>query len=130
MPEIAPRARVRAATVLAVRGVSAHAPNRARLLDDVSLDAARGEMVAIVGPTGAGKTSLARAITGARALDAGDVQVDGRVAFVPQDDALHPALGLARALAYAAGLRMPDASRDDRRARVASVLEELGLSAH
>ena len=136
MPEIAAspllraRPHTRAAAVLEVRGVTAHAPNGTRLLDDVSLDAARGEMLAIVGPTGAGKTSLARAITGALALDDGAVRVDGRVAFVPQDDALHPGLALARALTYAAGLRLPHASVATRAARVASVLEELGLTAH
>jgi ABC-type multidrug transport system ATPase subunit len=100
------------------------------LLDDVSLDAARGEMLAIVGPTGAGKTSLARAITGALALAEGTVRVDGRVAFVPQDDALHPGLALKRALTYAAGLRLPHATADERAARVDGVLEELGLTAH
>jgi ABC-type multidrug transport system ATPase subunit len=136
MPEIATsalvrgRPRTRAAAVLTVRNVSAHAPNGRRLLDDVSLDVARGEMLAIVGPTGAGKTSLARAITGSLALDDGEVRVDGRVAFVPQEDALHAGLALKRALTYAAGLRLPDTDADERAARVHSVLEELGLTAH
>ena len=43
----APRGRThaRAAVVLELRGVTAHAPNGTRLLDDVSLDAARGRRV-------------------------------------------------------------------------------------
>jgi ABC-type multidrug transport system ATPase subunit len=114
---------------LEVRGVTAHAPNGTRLLDDVTFDVARGEMLAIVGPTGAGKTSLARAITGALQIQ-GSVRVDGHVAFVPQTDALHAGLTLQQALTYAAGLRLPNATSTTRAARVASVLEELGLAAH
>ena len=133
MPEIALRtsAGVRPGTsVLEVRGVSANASNGTRLLDDVSFDAARGEILAIVGPTGAGKTSLARALAGALPVSDGTVRVDGRVAFVPQTDALHGGLTLRHALEYAAGLRLPDATAAGRRIRVDSVLEELGLTAH
>ena len=116
--------------VLSLRDVSAHAPDGTRLLDEVSFAVQPGWMVAVVGPTGAGKTSLVRALTGALAIDSGSIRSNGLVAFVPQVDALHSHLTLRQALAYAAELRLPDATASGRVARVDAVLEELGLAGH
>jgi oligopeptide/dipeptide ABC transporter ATP-binding protein len=48
-----------------------------RVLDDVSLRAERGEIVGVIGETGSGKTTLARAIVGLVPTIAGQIQVDG-----------------------------------------------------
>ncbi|MBW8771394.1 MAG: ABC transporter ATP-binding protein, partial [Gemmatimonadetes bacterium] len=50
---------------------------RTRALDDVSLDAPRGRLTAVVGPNGSGKSTLVRALIGQVALEAGAVEVDG-----------------------------------------------------
>ncbi len=50
---------------------------REPVLQDVSLDVARGEVVAIVGPTGAGKTTLADLLLRFYDPDAGRIEVDG-----------------------------------------------------
>ena len=73
----------------------------ARVIDDVSLDIERGEVVGFIGPNGAGKTTLLKLLTGTLKPDAGHVQLDGvdvqrisrrsiatRVAVVPQDTGL------------------------------------------
>jgi ABC-type multidrug transport system ATPase subunit len=134
MPEFAPVHAVEARTnldpVVEMRHVSAHAPDGTTLLDDVSLTVARGQVLAVVGPTGAGKTSLARVLTGSLAAHTGTMQVDGRVAFVPQDDALHGGLSLVKALDHAAALRLSDLSRAERDVHVNAVLNELGLAPH
>jgi ABC-type multidrug transport system ATPase subunit len=127
--------------VLEVVGVTAHAPNGRTLLDDVTFSVQRGWLVAVVGPTGAGKTSLARALTGGLALDAGLLRLDGtdlavcggrdRIGFVPQDDVLHGSLGLGQTLRYAASLRVPSSvGEDERNRRVDAALAELGLQHH
>ncbi len=122
MPEIVETSR------LALRAVTAAAPDGTRLLDDVSFTAARGQLVSIVGPTGAGKTSLARVLTGAMPIASGVRRLEGNVAFVPQHDTLHMGLPLHRALEYCAALRLTDS--DERVARVTAVMAELGLERH
>ena len=67
------------------------------VLDDLELELRRGELVALVGRSGAGKTTVASLLLGLRHPDAGSVTVDGRdlagldaaawrrqVAWVPQ----------------------------------------------
>jgi peptide/nickel transport system ATP-binding protein len=54
------------------------APSRPlRALDGVSLDIRRGEILALVGESGCGKTTLARVLLGLLAPDAGSVVLDG-----------------------------------------------------
>nr|WP_238941416.1 metal ABC transporter ATP-binding protein [Jannaschia sp. Os4] len=67
-----------------------------RVLHDVSLSVAPGEIVTIVGPNGSGKSTLLRAIIGAVTPDAGTVRrADGlRIGYVPQKMPLDPSLPL------------------------------------
>ncbi|MEO8461222.1 MAG: ABC transporter ATP-binding protein [Dokdonella sp.] len=57
------------------------------IFDGVDLDIPRGKISAIMGPSGTGKTTLMRHITGQLMPDAGEVVVDGRnVARLSRDD--------------------------------------------
>ncbi len=49
------------------------------ILDGISLDIARGSIVAFMGPSGVGKTTILRLISGQLLPDAGTVEVDGQV---------------------------------------------------
>lgn len=49
----------------------------ARILDGVSLTVRVGEVTALVGPSGGGKSTLLRCLNGLEAFDAGEVQVGG-----------------------------------------------------
>jgi ABC-type multidrug transport system ATPase subunit len=114
-----------------------------RLLTDVSFTARPGTLTAIIGPSGAGKTTLVKLIGGATEPSTGQVTFDGhdvhaeyasmrsRIGMVPQDDVVHRQLTVERALNYAAELRLPpDTSAADRRNVVARVLDELDLTQH
>ena len=48
------------------------------IFDGVDVDIARGRITAIMGPSGTGKTTLLRHITGQLAPDAGEIRVDGK----------------------------------------------------
>lgn len=60
------------------RNVTVDYPGGVRALDDVSLDIDAGELVVVVGLSGAGKSSLVRAINGLVRPSSGTIEVDGR----------------------------------------------------
>ncbi|WP_433131580.1 ATP-binding cassette domain-containing protein [Micromonospora sp. CA-240977] len=105
-----------------------------QILDDISLTIAPGELVAIIGASGAGKTSLLELLAGVRRPTADAVTYDGAapagaIGFVPQDDIIHRELPLARTLRYAARLRLaPGTGPAEVSRRVAEVLAELRLT--
>lgn len=55
-------------------------------LDDVSLDIAAGQIVAVLGSNGAGKTTLLNALGGMILLDGGQVLLDGELYTPGRDD--------------------------------------------
>ncbi|MEU8331188.1 ATP-binding cassette domain-containing protein [Micromonospora sp. NPDC048839] len=105
-----------------------------QILADVSLAIAPGELVAIIGASGAGKTSLLELLAGVRRPTAGAVTYDGTapagaIGFVPQDDIIHRELPLAHTLRYAARLRLAAGTGPaEATHRVAEVLAELRLT--
>ena len=114
-----------------------------QLLDHISLTARPGTLTAIIGGSGAGKTTLSRLIAGYTSPSSGTVTFEGhnihteyasmrsRIGMVPQDDVVHRQLTVNQALGYAAELRLPpDTSKQDREQVVAQVLEELELTKH
>ena len=118
-------------------------------LDRADFDLLPGEILAIVGDNGAGKSSLIKALTGAAPADEGEVRLEGRVVrfgsprearaagieTVYQTLALSPALSIAdnlfmgrelrRAGVLGRWLRMLDRKAMERQAR--DKLAELGL---
>ena len=50
---------------------------RHTVIDDVTFSAQRGELVALIGVSGSGKTSLLRSIAGLDPIDSGSIEVDG-----------------------------------------------------
>ncbi len=128
---------------LEVHEVEFSVDNGKKLLNDISLIARPGTLTAIIGGSGAGKTTLARLIAGYIRPSSGSVSFEGhdihaeyaslrsRIGMVPQDDVVHHQLTVRKALGYAAELRLPpDTSKADRARRVTQVLEELGLTKH
>ncbi len=67
----------------------------ATVLDKVSLEVRRGEILGVAGLVGAGRTEMARAIFGADPFDAGTVFIDGEpVAIRSPEDAIRHGVGL------------------------------------
>jgi inositol transport system ATP-binding protein len=67
----------------------------ATVLDNVSLEVRRGEILGVAGLVGAGRTEMARAIFGADRFDAGRVFIDGKPAVIRSpEDAIRRGIGL------------------------------------
>ena len=57
------------------------------ILDDVSLQVQRGEILVIIGPSGSGKSTLLRLMIGLLKPDSGQIWVDGReISHLDEDD--------------------------------------------
>ncbi|KAI6046690.1 hypothetical protein EDC04DRAFT_2626574 [Pisolithus marmoratus] len=107
------------------------------ILDGVSGNIGPGMLMAILGPSGAGKTTLVELIAGKAksGLFTGTITFPPlpagkrpRVAFVPQTDVLPPFLTVREALIFAASLRLPESLSEERKvAIVDAVIEKLGL---
>ena len=75
-----------------------------KLIEDFNLSVKPGQRVAIVGPTGCGKTTLLSILAGIRKPDRGSIRIDGqealgrhrlleeKIAYVPQENPLIPEL--------------------------------------
>ena len=113
-----------------------------RLALDARFSVRNGEVVALVGPSGAGKTTVLRALAGLVSLAAGRIVVDGTVfedaktkEWVPperrnlgvvfQDALLFPHMSVLDNVG--AGLRFTGASRMIARARAREWLERIGI---
>jgi ABC transport system ATP-binding/permease protein len=113
------------------------------ILKDVSLSIAPREFIALVGGSGTGKSTLLNALSGFAPASHGSVLVNGDdyyrnfdayrtvLGYVPQDDILHRALPVDRALGYAAELRLPaDTAQREIGRRIAQVLEDVEMAPH
>lgn len=60
------------------KGVFRHTVDYVRAVDDVSLDVPQGQIVALVGESGCGKTTLGRAVLQLEPPTSGSIQIDGQ----------------------------------------------------
>jgi sulfate transport system ATP-binding protein len=103
---------------------------------DINLTVGEGELVALVGPSGGGKTTVLRVIAGLEYPEEGDVFIRGQrmnevpvqqrnIGFVFQNYALFKTMNVQKNIAF--GLRIKKWKRTAIQNRVAELLELLGL---
>jgi ABC-type multidrug transport system ATPase subunit/pSer/pThr/pTyr-binding forkhead associated (FHA) protein len=110
------------------------------LLDDLCLVVKPKELIGLLGPSGAGKTTLMNALNGFVKPTTGKVLYNGvdlyqnldamksTIGFVPQEDIMHRQLTVRQCLYYAAKLRLPDdITNDEINHRVEEMLDTLKL---
>jgi NitT/TauT family transport system ATP-binding protein len=109
-------------------------PHGGQVIGDLSLAAAPGEFVSVLGASGCGKSTLLKMIAGLSAISGGSIQIDGMIplhareitSFVFQDPTLLPWRTVAGNVALA--LEFEGVARSRRNARIASVLKLVGLN--
>nr|XP_009799080.1 PREDICTED: ABC transporter G family member 22-like isoform X1 [Nicotiana sylvestris]XP_009799081.1 PREDICTED: ABC transporter G family member 22-like isoform X1 [Nicotiana sylvestris]XP_016440365.1 PREDICTED: ABC transporter G family member 22-like isoform X1 [Nicotiana tabacum]XP_016440366.1 PREDICTED: ABC transporter G family member 22-like isoform X1 [Nicotiana tabacum] len=107
------------------------------ILQGVSGSACPGEVLALMGPSGGGKTTLLKLLSGKVKNDSGMITYNDqpynkslkqRIGFVMQDDVVFPHLTVKETLIYAALLRLPNTlSKEQKKERAINVINELGL---
>jgi sulfonate transport system ATP-binding protein len=105
-----------------------------RALADVTLTVHAGEIVALIGGSGCGKTTLLRLVAGLDRTSAGTIHLDGEAITEP-----HPAVGLVfqeprllpwLSVADNVGFGLDALPKAERRERIAHALEKVGLADH
>ena len=113
---------------------------KTQILDGISFTAYPTEFVGLLGPSGAGKTTLMMALIGyirptyGRTLLNGDElssyydRYRGAIGYVPQEDIIHSELTVYEALYYTAKLRLPpDTTDQEINRRINTVLADLEI---
>lgn len=111
------------------------------LLKNVSFRIEPGQFVCVIGPSGAGKTTLVRTLLGEYPIAGGRLLVGGHdvfreadllrgaIGYVPQRDINPPGLPVERALHHASRLRIPpEITAAERRAAIDRVTANVGLA--
>ena len=121
---------------LSLVGLTRRFGAKAAAVDDRSLDVASGELLALIGASGSGKTTTLRMVAGYERPDAGRILLEGRditalpperrsFGMVFQHYALFPHLSVGDNVAF--GLEARGVNRRERRARTERALENVGL---
>ncbi len=108
-------------------------------LVDATMDISNGEFMVLLGPTGAGKTTTLRLISGLDAPDGGDIQIAGRsvlgdapaqrnVAMVFQQYSLYPHMTVRENLAFPLRAPILKTPEDQIRTKVGEVAEVLHIA--
>ncbi|HVF29878.1 MAG TPA: LPS export ABC transporter ATP-binding protein [Pyrinomonadaceae bacterium] len=113
---------------------------RRRVVDDVSLSVAHGEVVGLLGANGAGKTTTFYMMVGLERTEQGDIYLDGRdvtvlpmylrarlgLGYLPQEPSIFRKLTAEQNIL--AVLETMKLTRDERFARLDQLLEEFGVA--
>jgi sulfonate transport system ATP-binding protein len=120
--------------MLTIRGLSKTYAAGTHALDDVTLEVPAGEILAIVGGSGCGKTTMLRLVGGLDRPSEGEIRVDDDVITAP-----HPAVGVVfqepRLMPWLrvednVGFGIADLPDKERKARVGDALERVGLDGY
>ena len=112
-----------------------------QILSDFNLTIHEGKILAIVGPSGGGKTTLLRMLAGLETIDSGEVFYNGEplaldeltkrqlLGFVFQDFQLFPHLSVLENLTISP-VKMNGVTQEEANAKARALLERLGLAEH
>lgn len=120
--------------IIIKEGVKAY--GKQTVLKGISLNIKKGEIFGLLGPSGAGKTTLVKQLVGLEAVSKGEVRVLNQkqpslevieqIGYMAQSDALYTELSARENLEFFAALY--NLSRKERRERIQAVMETVDLT--
>ena len=121
------------------RNINFRFPNSDNGMHNLNFTLHSGELLAIMGGSGTGKTTLLSILNGSLTPQEGQITINGHdiseqkakdlIGFVPQDDLLIEELTVYQNLYYTAKLCFASLSEDEIDRRVIKILKDLGLDA-
>jgi ABC-type microcin C transport system duplicated ATPase subunit YejF len=145
MPPLVEAQHLRKAFPASAGALASRTPGGAPAVDDVSLEIAPGETLALVGESGSGKTTLARILLRLLEPDSGELRVDGRdflaarggalralrremqMVFQDPGSSLDPRMRVAAIVGEPLEIHQPRMGRAERRRSVIEILRAVGL---
>ena len=127
---------------ISLRGVGVERDGR-KLIDNINLTLEADTFVGVLGPSGAGKSLMLGTLSSTMIPTSGSIEFDdgmrvndnldyyrSRIGIVTQDDIVHSDLTVFENVDFAAQIRLPDATPEDRAKRVDFAMEAVGLLEH
>ena len=96
------------------------------VLDNLSLEVKKGEVVVIVGPSGCGKSTLLRCINGLEPIQSGSIETDGQAGMVFQSYELFPHLSVLKNMMLAP-LKVQKREKKEVKKEAMELLKRVGL---
>ena len=103
-----------------------------KILKEVSFSTEQGALYGIVGENGAGKSTLLKIIVGELSADSGDVYLNGKIGYCPQESLIFSMLTVEENFAYfAAGYGLTTKANNDKwKKQRDRLMEQLGFSSY
>lgn len=126
-------------STLTVRGLTRDFVRAGRVVDNIDFTLHRGEMACILGPSGSGKSTLLSMLAGhlqpsfgsifynKERLTTNSIDLRRHIAFIPREDILDEAMTVGEHVYQASVARRPRLSHIDRKRRVSTVLNFVGI---
>lgn len=100
-----------------------------KVLDNLDLELEKGEILEIRGSSGKGKTTLKRCIAGLEDYDEGQINVEGEISFVFQNERVLPWLNVMKNIL--APLKLGDHEiTDEKIGEIKNIAERFGVDEH
>ena len=97
-----------------------------KAVNNVDFSMHKGEIVAIIGPSGSGKSSLLRCINGLNTITSGDMDLKGETGMVFQHFTLFPHMTCIENITYAP-IKVKKVKKEDAYAKARELLKMVGL---